>query len=133
MTNTILVTIDLSDTSKGVLNYAIDLSKEQKNHITVLYAYRLTNFHDGEMVNVKRTIEDNAARKFAVLEREVLAKSGVSYDFKSEVGFVSSRVNEFARKNSVSFLVMGKHMNESTKESFDELAANLNVPLIVVP
>jgi nucleotide-binding universal stress UspA family protein len=133
MNDAILCTIDLSDSSRDVLKYAIDLSKERKNHITVLYAYRLISDFNGETVEMKKRIEDNAKHQFAILEKEILAKTGVSYDFKVEVGFVSNRVREYARKNGVSFLVMGKKMNTSSKESFDELAENLHVPLVIVP
>jgi nucleotide-binding universal stress UspA family protein len=133
MNNTILCTIDFSDASKDVLQYAVNLSKQFNRHVTILYAYRLFNTHDGELMEGKKRIEDNAKQKFSSLEREVLIPSGISYDFKVEVGFVSNRVREFARKNSVDFLVMGNKMNSSSKESFDELAENLHVPLVIVP
>jgi hypothetical protein len=88
---------------------------------------------NGEAVEIRKKIEEEARQNFAVLEKEVLAGSGVSYDFKVEVGFVSIRVKEYAKKNGVSFLVMGKKMNGTSKESFDELAANIQVPLVIVP
>jgi nucleotide-binding universal stress UspA family protein len=82
---------------------------------------------------MRKKMEEEARQNFSTLEKEVLADSGVSYDFKVEVGFVSNRVREYAKKNGVSFLVMGKKMNSSSKESFDELAENLHVPLVIVP
>lgn len=133
MNNTILCTIDFSEASKDVLKYAVNLSRERKNHITVLYAYRLAGNYNGATVDVKRRIEAEAKAKFKVLEMEVLSRSGVSYDFNAEVGFVSHRISEFARKNKVSFLVMGKKMVADSKEVFDDLAENLHVPLVVVP
>jgi len=133
MNDSILCTIDLSESSKDVLKYAIDLSRKLGNPITVMYTYRLLNGREGEMVEVKKRIEDGARQKFASLEAEIFMDSGVSYDFKVEVGFISNRIREFAKKNSVSFLVMGKGMNASSKESFDELAENIHVPLVIVP
>jgi len=132
MNNAILCTIDFSEPSKDVLKYAVNLSKQFHSHITILYTYRLLN-SNGEAVEVRREIEEQAKQNFAALEKEVLEGSGVSYDFKIEVGFVSNRVEEYAKKNGVSFLVMGKKMNGSSKESFDELAENIQVPLVIVP
>jgi nucleotide-binding universal stress UspA family protein len=132
MNNAILCTIDFSEPSKEVLKYAVNLAKQFNSHITILYTYRLLN-SNGELVEIKRKIEEQAKQSFAVLENEVLKGSGVSYDFKIEVGFVSNRVREYAKKNGVSFLVMGKKMNGSSKESFDELAENIQVPLVIVP
>lgn len=133
MNKAILCTIDFSESSKDVLKYAVDLSKQFGSHITVLYTYRLLSSQNGEAVDLRKRTEEKAKQIFSMLEKEVLAGSGVSYDFKIEVGFVSNRVEEYAKKNGVSFLVMGKKMNGSSKESFDELAENLRVPLIIVP
>jgi hypothetical protein len=46
---------------------------------------------------------------------------------------VSSRVADYVKKAGVSFLVMGKQMNSTNKESFDELAEAIQVPLVIVP
>lgn len=133
MNNSILCTIDFSESSKDVLKYAVALSRERNNHLTVLFTYRLMNSHNGEALDIRKKIEENARQSFSILEKEVLADCGVSYDFKIEVGFVSNRVREYTKKNPVSFLVMGKKMNSGSKESFDELAENLQVPLVIVP
>jgi nucleotide-binding universal stress UspA family protein len=132
MDNAILCTVDFSEPSKDVLKYALNLSKRFNSHITILYTYRLLNAN-GEAIDARKKIEEQAKENFASLEREVLSGSGASYDFKIEVGFVSNRVKEYAKKNGVSFLVMGKKMNGSNKESFDELAENIQVPLVIVP
>jgi hypothetical protein len=133
MDNTILCTIDFSESSRDVLKYAVNLSKQFKSHITVLYTYRLFSSQNGALSELRKKMEENAKENFIILEKEILSGSGVSYDFKAEIGFVSNRVEEYAKKNGVSFLVMGKKMNGSSKESFDELAENLQVPLLIVP
>jgi hypothetical protein len=133
MDNIILCTIDFSEPSRDVLKYAVKLSKQFNSHITVLYTYRLLNSYNGEAVEIRRKLEEQARQNFSILENEVLVGSGVSYDFKIEVGFVSNRVKEYAKKNGIVFLVMGKKMNGSSKESFDELAENIQVPLVIVP
>jgi nucleotide-binding universal stress UspA family protein len=133
MNNSILCTIDFSDASIDVVKYAVHLSKQFHCRLTLLYTYRLFSSQVGEVGELRKRMEEKARQNFAMLEREILAGSGIAYDFKVEVGFVSKRVEEYTKRNGVDFLVMGKKMNASSKESFDELAENLHVPLIIVP
>jgi nucleotide-binding universal stress UspA family protein len=128
----ILCTTDFSVSSQDALRWSIDLAKRLGAHITVLYTYRLFK-RDGEIINSKRIIEEEALLNFGKLERELLAGAGVDYDFKSEVGFVTDRVEEHAKKRDVSFLVMGRGMQSLNKEGFDELVSHLRVPLVIVP
>ena len=129
----IICTIDFSESSKEALKWSVSLAALLKSHLTILYTYRLVNTYNGEAVEIKKRIEENAFQNFAALKREVLDGHDISYDFRVEVGFVSNRVRHYASKNSVSFLVMGNKMNSTNKESFDELAENLQVPLVIVP
>lgn len=133
MDKSILCAVDFSDSSRAVLTFAVDLSRQFHNHLTVLFTYRLLNLPTDEALVLRKKMEEKALQNFAILEKEVLGNSGVSYDFKVEVGFISNRVKEYSRKNEVSFLVMGKNMNTSSKESFDELSANLQIPILIVP
>jgi nucleotide-binding universal stress UspA family protein len=128
----ILCTIDFSDSSRQALKYSAKLAKESGSPLTILYAYRLVK-SNGEAVAMKKKIEADAAANFAVLEKELLAGSGISYEFRTEVGFVDDRIEEHARKNNVSFLVMGKSMSSGTKETFNELVSHLQIPLVIVP
>lgn len=133
MNKGVLCTIDFSESSMDALRMAMSLAQLLKSPLTILYPYRLLNTHNGEATDLKKKIEENAMRSFATLEKDILYGSGVSYEFKIEVGFISDRVKDYAKKNSVSFLVMGNKMNLSNKESFDELAEHLQMPLVIVP
>ena len=133
MHNVILCTVDFSEGSKDALTYAVRLSKKFKSHITVLYTYRLLTTLDEDPLDIRTRVEQKAQREYALLEKEVLAGSRVPHDFKIEVGFVSNRVKEFAKANIIVFLVMSNRMNASSKESFDELADKVHVPLVIVP
>ena len=121
MNNAILCTIDFSEPSQDVVKYAVNLAKQFNCHLTILYAYRLLYSKTDEAVDLRKKIEDKARQHFSLLEKEVLEGSGISYDFKMEVGFVSNRVKEYAKKNG------------NKNESFDELAENIHVPLVIVP
>ena len=78
-------------------------------------------------------MEEEASKNFGDLEKDLLTGKGIRYDFKTEVGFVDDRIEDHAKKNKISFLVMGKNMSIRNKESFDELMEHLQVPLVIVP
>ncbi len=133
MNKGVLCTIDFSESSREALRTAVSLAQLLKSRLTVLYPYRLLNTHNGEATDLKKKIEEKALQHFSVLEAEILSGSGVPYEFKVEVGFISNRVRDYAKKNGVSFVVMGNKMNSSNNESFDELAEHIQMPLVIVP
>ena len=133
MTKGIICTVDFSESSKDALKWSVSLAKLLNTHLTVLYTYRLLNSENGDAVDLRKKIEGNALQKFSSVEKEILLDSGISYDFKVEVGFVSNRVKYYAKKDAVSIVVMGNKMNSSNKETFDELAETMEVPLVIVP
>jgi Universal stress protein family len=133
MNKGILCMTDFSESSKGALTWSVSLAQVLGTNLTILFTYRLLNSNNGEVIELRKKIEENARVNFATVEKELLTGKGVKYDFKIEVGFVSNRVKDYANKNAASFIVIGNKMNSGNKESFDELAANIQVPLVIVP
>jgi nucleotide-binding universal stress UspA family protein len=133
MTQGIICTVDFSESSKEALRWSIALAKLLGTHLTILYTYRLLNSRDGDAVESRKKIEESAKINFSSFEKEILAGCNVKYEFKIEVGFISNRIKDYAKKNGASLLVMGSKMNSSNKESFDELAESIQVPLVIVP
>lgn len=133
MTDGILCTIDFSDSSAEALKCSIGLAEKLHCHLTVLYTYRLVNKHNGAVSQMKKKIEEEASKNFAVLEEQLLKGKGIDYDFRIEIGFVDDRIEDHARKNKISFLVMGKGIIIRNKETFDELLDQLQSPLVIVP
>lgn len=131
MTNGIVSVTDFSDHSKETVRWAIDLAKKLDSHLTILYTYRLLK-QEGEAVPLKRKMEADASKNFTELENQLLAGSGIEYDFKTEVGFIDDRIEEYVKHNQLSFLVMGK-LGARNKETFDDLLKHLQVPLVIVP
>lgn len=131
---TILCTIDFSDSSKQALTWAAGLAKELNAHLTILYTYRLYSTKNSEAIELKKQLELKAIHNFTLLEKELLeTHNEISYDFKTEVGFVADRVENFVKNHAVSFLVMDKSMNAQNKEMFNELVEHIQVPLVIVP
>src|SRR6478609_2225616 len=131
--NSILCTIDLSESSKPAIRWAVILAQQLKMPLTILYTYRLLQYRNGEVLQLKRKMEDEAKQQFMEFEKELLIDRGVTYNFKIEVGFVTDRIEDHARKNSLSFLVMNKNANESGKETIDDLMEHIHVPVLLVP
>lgn len=109
------------------------MARQLRAHLTILYTYRLIQPRSGEIFNQKKVIEQEAKQKFEVLERDYLANTGVSYDFKIEVGFITDRIEDRAKKNTLDFVVMDKTMRANSNESLEELMEHIHVPLLFVP
>jgi hypothetical protein len=46
---------------------------------------------------------------------------------------VANRAKDHVKRNGVDLLVVGQKMSASNKQSFDELVADLQMPLVIVP
>jgi len=111
----------------------VAMAQQLKCHLTILYTYRLLHYRNGEVVQLKKTMEDEAKQRFQLLESEFLVGKGISYDFKTEVGFVNDRIENHAKKNSLRFLVMNKNSSDSEKDGIRELMDHIHVPVLLVP
>lgn len=128
----ILCAIDFSESSKNALRWSIDHARKLNNHLTIIHVYRLLQPYQGEVTEMKKKIEEDATKNFSKIERELLIGQGISYEFKSEVGFVADRAKDHMKKNGISFLVVGNKINATNNQSFDELIADLHLPLVIV-
>lgn len=130
----VLCVIDFSDSSRNTLRWAIANAKTHKSHLTVLYPYRLTKAQYGEsVIALRKKIEEEAENNFKVLEKDLLANKKLSYDFKTEIGFLADRVEEHTKSHSVVFMVIDKNLRKGNRESFDDLIESTDVPLVIVP
>jgi len=102
-------------------------------HLSILYTYRLIQPRSGEIINIKKVMEHEARQKFELLEKDFLQNSGIVYDFKVEVGFISDRIEDRAKNNALDFVVMDKTMRSNSNESLEELLEHIHVPMLLVP
>lgn len=134
MSASILCVIDFSASSRKALQWAVSNARTHKSHLTVLYPYRLTRAQYGESaIAMRKKIEDEAQKNFGILEQDLLLDKKISYDFKTEVGFIADRVEEFTKNHPINFLVIDKNIRATNKESFDDLVENMQVPLVIIP
>jgi nucleotide-binding universal stress UspA family protein len=129
----ILCTIDFSDASLQALVWAIGIAQELNVHLTILYTYRLIHTQNENVVQLKKKLEEEASLKFAQLEKDVLLGRVLSYDFKTEVGFMTDRIEDHTRQHTISFVVMDKNLGASNKEVLDDLLEHIRAPLVIVP
>jgi nucleotide-binding universal stress UspA family protein len=133
MPKSILCAIDFSESSLNALKWAADLSAKFNTHLTVLYPYRLLQTGKEDVVEIKKKNVELATRKFEVLEGDYLNGKVKSFEFSPEVGFLSDRIEDHLRKNSVLMMVIGKNMNSANQENLDDLLNRVKVPVVVIP
>lgn len=129
----ILCAVDFSESSNRSLQWAVQMAQLLQAHLTILHTFRLIHPKGIEAMVMKRKKEEDAITNFTSLEKRMLEGKAVSYDFKTEVGFITDRIEDYSRKNSIHFLVLGNHLVETNKETFDELVKNIEIPLVIIP
>lgn len=129
----VLCAIDFSNPSHQALKWAVDFSRSIGCNLAVLYSYRLTRRVNEDILALKKKIELEALDHFTQFEAEYLANVSLTYEFKVEIGFIADRVEDFASKNEISFIVMDKTVYTRTRDTFDELLELAHVPVIIVP
>jgi len=130
---TILCTVDFSATTQQSIEWGIIMARQLRAHLTILFVYRLILDRGGEIFHLKKAIEEEAQRKFNELEKDFLNGQGLSYDFKIEVGFVSDRIEDYAKKTSLRFLVINRSIESNSNETLDELFEHIHIPMLLVP
>lgn len=134
MKDTILCVIDFSDSARKTLQWAISSAFKSRAHLTILYPYRLKKIQNGEsVIEMRKKIEQEAQLRFKKLENDLLPDGQISYEFKSEVGFLADRVEEHSKHHRVNFLVVNRELRTSHRESFDDLVENTRIPVVIIP
>ncbi len=85
-----------------------------------------------DLGKVKRDIDEQAALNFKKLSH-LLTNGNISYDFRSEVGFLTDRIQEHIRRSNIKMLVVNKDLAEANREAMNELTHQLEIPVIIVP
>jgi len=130
----ILGIIDFSESSKDILKWAIAMAAKLKVHLTILHPYRLNQLDKKEnMVGLKRKLDVDAFKNFEVLANGLLSKQKISFDFRSEVGFIQDRVQDYAQRNTILFLVIGADQVTANHDTLEEMVREIGVPMVVVP
>lgn len=129
----VLCTVDFSNPSIQALKWAVKFSRDIGCELAILYSYRLTGRMNEDIISSKKKMEQEALRHFTDFENEYLKNISLTYEFKVEIGFIADRIEDFAKNNTLSFIVMDKALCMRSRDTFDELLEQTNVPLIIIP
>ena len=134
VSSSILCVLDLSDTSLQALEWIIQVALRHDLRISVLHPYRLNQTgrkHDP--VLLKKEIDKEASDNFRKVAEGLLKSHNIPFDFRSEVGFLHDRIQDYARKNRMVLLVISKKLAINDPESVQELIKDLDVPTVIIP
>ncbi len=130
---TILCAIDFSESSRHALTWTIGMAEPLQAHVVILYTFRLLQSKSGEALATKRKMEELVAHDFSLIEKELLHNHPVSYEFRTEVGFVSDRIEDFLKKNNIHLIVVGKTRGDDNRETLNGLIEGIKIPIMIVP
>ncbi len=102
-------------------------------HLSIRYIYRLIHFRGADVVPLKGSIEEEARQKFVRIEHDHIIGKGVSYDFEIEIGFISDRIHAYAKTNNLNMIIMDRHVNTRSGETFEELINDSKAPILLIP
>ena len=129
----VLCLVDFSGSSEEALRTSIQYAVKNAARLIILYPYRLTTSVKNEnLVKLKRDIEQEALRNFEKISN-LLDGTNVEYEFRSEVGFLTDRIQEQLRRNNIKIIIINKELAVQSNEALNDLIPNLTVPLIAVP
>lgn len=114
------------------LKWAAELSDRLNYHLTILYPYRLLETVKADALTVKKKNEEQASRKFADIEKNILKEKNISFDFSPEVGFMNDRVDYHLKKEAIALMVISRNLNLNN-ENTDDFINHANIPVLIVP
>jgi hypothetical protein len=128
--------LDLSADSPPVVRAATELAVKNNAKLIILFAYRLIP-KDEEIANYRKVIEQKANEEFAQLEKELKDNPTVNYEFRTEIGFLTDRIEALTQKEAVSALVIGRSLASSIYDhkrlTLQQFIDSSKFPVLIVP
>jgi len=137
----ILVLIDFSESADNALRYAIHLAKQFKANVILMHTYRLTSEkpmkHYVDHLSLKKELEQKTHDNFLKLEKKLLLKSGLDYEFIMEVGFVNDSIASLAKSRSVDLVIAGSKGIDSNVDVIGSTSLSIieeiDIPVLFIP
>jgi hypothetical protein len=133
MPSTVLCIIDFSHTSGQALKWSAGITRSLNARLTVLYSYRLLQTKNDDVMAAKKKTEVQALENFSRLERDVLKGLDIEYDFRIEIGFLSDRIQSYAKKQTLTLIVIERSLLSGNQELTLQLVDYVHVPLTIFP
>lgn len=133
----ILCAIDLSDASVEAVRAAKEIAVQKKLNLVVIYAYRLLQTESKEIADYRKSIEKQAQNDFIEIAKAVSLNGEVPYEFRTEIGFFSDRIEAYLKSSLVDTLVINRGLADSMYETKEETIAHFNstnkVAVLIIP
>jgi hypothetical protein len=132
----VLCVINFSSVSLSAVRIAIDLAMRYNARLSILYTYRLLP-ETYPVTEYRKKLIQQVKVKFSELEQKLHLNGSLDYDLRTEVGFVSDRVEAFLQHCTVSMLVIDEHVafdaNEWGTAGLHEFMHRTGIPVLIVP
>ena len=133
----ILCALDFSESSLEVMKVAFEIGTRFDSPVTGLFSYRLIQLPDVAIAEYRKSTEARALQDFCALIRKLNINESVKYEFRSEIGFLSDRLEVYGQQNKIGLIVMSQEMAGSIHEhknlSLQDFVKALKIPLFIVP
>jgi hypothetical protein len=133
----VLCALDFSESSSWIIRSAIEVALRHRTSLIVLFSYRLVQPFEGTIADYRKNMENKARTNFEELMKNVSVHGKVKYEFRSEIGFLSDRIEAYLEKNDVGVIVIGQEManamNDHKGMSLKQFINNTKVPILIVP
>jgi hypothetical protein len=133
----VLCALDFSESSPWVIRSAIEVALRHRTNLIVLFSYRLVQPFEGTIGEYRKNVESKARASFEELINKVSVQENVKYEFRSEIGFLSDRIEAYVEKNDVGVIVIGHEManamNDHKRMSLQQFINNIKVPILIIP
>ncbi len=133
----ILCALDFTETSDQVIKVALELAAQKHTNLVVLYAYRLLQPKNQDIAEYRKDIETRAREDFDGIVKRLHINGDVPYEFRSEIGFLSDRIEVYLKKHAVDVIVMSQslahNINEHKGLTFEHFLDSTKIPVLVVP
>jgi len=135
----ILFPTDFSKNSFQNIAFAINLAKQNKAELIILYAYRLIKVDSddqNEMVDLKTKFETEAKLKFNKWKESILDSAQINFSFSCDIGFLSDRIISNVNKNKIDLVVISNKMKPFIEEKVNnssEISNNIACSVLILP
>jgi hypothetical protein len=133
----VLCALDFSESSSSVMKSALDMAVQYKTSLIILFSYRLVQPLGGGIAEYRKNMESLAKQNFESLLQKVEINNGIHYEFRSEIGFLSDRIEAYVAQNKVGLVVMSQEMangiNDHKGLSLDHFLNHIKIPVLIVP
>jgi hypothetical protein len=121
--------------SQQALDYAIMMAKKSYAKLHFLKTYRLTDTRGDKSLSaksIKDSLYQQLVDEFESTYKSRLEESGINYDFKVEIGFLTDRILAAIEDSKIDMLLINS-FQKSHDDSIIERIQEVSVPVMLIP